>query len=305
METALVTNVQPYSIHDGPGIRTTVFMKGCPLRCMWCDNPETQVKSPELTYIATRCIGCGECLKVCPNGAISIGSNGKPKTDRTLCKNCGECVTVCLTGAREIVGKPMTVDELLGEVEKDRAFYARSGGGVTLSGGEPLMHPEFTREFLEKCRKINIHTAIESCGYVEWEIMRKSLEHLDLFLYDIKHMDPVKHIELTSVPNQLILKNIERVSRLERRPALIIRFPLIPGINDSEENVNATAKFMVETLGGINRLDILPYHQLGTAKYDALDREYKLKDLLPPEKDYIQQIKEKFEIHGLEVKIGG
>jgi pyruvate formate lyase activating enzyme len=297
--TGCVFNIERFAIRDGPGIRTTVFFKGCPLRCLWCSNPESMQLYPQLFYSEHLCTRCYRCVDACPNKATTVSPEGTIEIDRSLCKNCGECVKVCPNKAREISGKIMTVEEVLEEVKKDSLFYQNSGGGVTASGGEPTHQPEFLWHLFARCHEAAIHTCLDTCGYVKTETLKGILEHTDLVLYDIKHMDPSRHKELTGVDNSLILENARVVAA--SRP-MTIRVPLIPGYNDSEENLNALSKFMAEL--GLKRIDLLPYHALGKQKYDRLGMEYKLGDLKSYESEQVAAIKTVLESHGLEVGVG-
>ena len=290
--TGIIFDVQRCSIHDGPGIRTLVFMKGCSLRCRWCSNPEGQNNRPEIRFIASKCVGEEKCkipcVKSCPAGAISLSQEGKPKTDRELCQGCGRCTEACLYGARQLSGRSTTTEELLAEVLKDEPFYRSSGGGVTVGGGEPIMQFEFTREFLKRCKENSLHTAIETCGYVRWEHLKAVLENVDLVYYDIKHMDPVKHQELTGVSNGLILGNAGRLFSTNKAQ-VIVRVPIIPDCNDSEENVKATARFVAKSGGKM--MELLPYHRFGISKYSQLDREYELKEIQRPTEKHTQRLR--------------
>jgi len=291
----LVFNIQRYSIHDGPGIRTTVFMKGCPLRCIWCSNSEGIKGHPEIFFKSSKCAKCGRCLEVCPVGASTM-DGGEVKINRELCINCGKCTESCFYGARELVGKYMTVEEVLKEVEKDRPFYQRSSGGVTMTGGEPLFQPEFTTYFLKLCKEHALHTAMETCGFAEWKIIERALQYTDLLYYDIKHIDPDKHKVLTGVSNELIIENIKKVSKTAI--PTIIRIPVVPGYNGSEVNIKATAKFVRE-LGTIKEIELLPYHRLGMSKYKMLGLEYKLEHVQLPSWEQLQKLKKIIISYGL------
>ena len=275
-------------------------MKGCPLSCQWCCNPEGQKYNPEIRFIASKCVGeekCkAPCVTACPNSAISL-YQGKPKTDRELCQSCGTCAEACLYEARHLSGRKVTVEELLKEVKKDEPFYLSSGGGVTLGGGEPLVQFEFTREFLKRCKEQHLHTAIETCGYAPWAHLEKILKYVDVIYYDIKHMDPVKHKELTGVSNDLILENARQLLAT-KKDQVIIRVPIIPGGNDSEENIKNTAMFVVEVGGKM--MELLPYHRFGAAKYAQLDRKYELREKEQPTEEQMNRLKAIVESLGLE-----
>ncbi len=294
-----IFDIQRYSINDGPGIRTTVFFKGCPLHCLWCDNPESQSRFPQLFFFDALCVQCYRCVPVCPNKAISVGPDGSVLTDRSLCRGCGACTEACLANARVISGKLMTVDEVMEVVMKDSLFYRNSGGGMTASGGEATAQPEFLIELLKRCRENGIHTALDTTGYVPWETFQRILEYTDLVLYDIKHMDPAAHRKLTGVDNALILENARRIARMGK--AMWIRFPLIPGCNDDETNLRATGAFVRDL--GLRQIDILPYHRLGTGKYHRLGREYPLPQARSYHEDEIEKIKGSLEALGLGVRV--
>ncbi len=297
----IVLNLQRFSVHDGPGIRTLVFMKGCPLRCLWCSNPESQTVGFQLGFIESRCVGCGKCIEVCPVKAIKRLEDGRIYNNRALCTNCGKCVEVCLYEAREIAGKESAIEKLVKEVEEDRDFYANSGGGVTVGGGEPLIQHGFVREFLKRCQDRWLHTAMETCGHSPWEHLEKVLEYVDYLFYDIKHMDPVIHREITGVSNELILGNIEKIIANRIVPAIVIRIPVIPGLNDSEANIESTAKF-ISGLGPVKGIELLPYHRLGNSKYDQFGMKYKLDELRAPCEDHMQKLNSIIESFGLAIE---
>jgi len=297
-----IYDIQKFAIHDGPGIRTLVFMKGCPLKCLWCSTPQTQNSSPDLLYIEVNCKFCHSCVEACPKEAIKLSDEGKIKIDRNLCNTCGECVESCQNEALKIVGDERTVEELYSEIMKDSPFFRRSNGGVTVGGGEPTMQPEFVSTLLNKFKKTFIHTALETCGYVKWENLEMILEHIDLLYFDIKHMDPLEHKKITGVSNDLILENARKASKM--RP-IIIRIPLIPGLNDSEENLLNTARFAAGLGENFLRIELLPYHKFGTGTYSQLGRKYELKDLEPPSEEYMSKLKKIIESCGVKAQIGG
>jgi pyruvate formate lyase activating enzyme len=295
-----VFNIERFAIRDGPGIRTTVFLKGCPLRCLWCANPESISPVPQLFYLENLCARCYRCVEACPNKATTKAPDGAIKIDRSLCQACGKCVEACPNRAREISGKLMTVEEVLEEVKKDALFYQNSGGGVTFSGGEPTHQPEFLWHLLKASQESGIHTALDTSGFVKPDILKRVLEHTNLVLYDIKHMDPAKHKELTGVDNSLILENAKMIVAMGK--PVIIRMPSIPSHNDSQENIKALAEFMLGL--GLKKVDLLPYHSLGKIKYQRLGMEYKLSDLKPFQGDEVAKIKADLESYGLQVGVG-
>jgi pyruvate formate lyase activating enzyme len=297
----IIFDVRRYAIHDGPGIRTTVFLKGCPLACWWCHNPESQAPGPELIFRESRCIACGACIEACPNGIPARGGMAA-EAGPADCKRCGACAAVCYAGAREIVGREATVEEVMFEVERDRTFYERSGGGVTFSGGEPLMQPEFLEALLAASRERGIRTAIDTCGYAPWVTIDGIRGLVDLFLYDLKVVDEARHVELTGVSNEIILANLRRLS--EAGHAIILRVAIIPGINDNDDSLRAIGAF-ASHLPKLIRLDILPYNRMGVEKYARLDREYRLGGAPPLSDERLKAIGKTLEGFGLRVSIGG
>ena len=263
-KNGLIFNIQKFSIHDGQGIRTLIFMKGCPLRCLWCCNPESQRFSEDLLYIRTKCIGCGLCLRACPQKAVRPEDFG---IQREKCTVCGSCTQVCYANAKKIAGRWVTRHELLAEIEKDRIVYRNSGGGVTIGGGEPTSQPRFVKALLKDCQGLNLHTAIETCGYGDWGQIGGIFDHVDQIFWDLKCMDPEKHKALTGVTNAVILENARKAAALGRETTF--RIPLIPGCNDDEENVKSTARFVAD-LGDHVKLEILSYHRLGEDKFCLL-----------------------------------
>lgn len=284
--TGIIFNIQRYSITDGPGIRTTVFLKGCPLKCLWCHNPEGIEMQPEIGWHRNLCTKCLKCIEVCPNKAIKL-ENEKIVTDEGLCELCGKCVEICERNAREIIGKVMTVEEVFSEVKEDINFYKESNGGVTFSGGEPLMQSEFVLNCFRKFHKNSIHTVLDTSGCGRWESLERILSFTDLVIYDLKQMDPVKHISYTGANPSKIWDNLKRV--LKSGIAIWIRVPVIPGYNDDEENIKKTTEF-ITGYKNVKKIELLPYHQLGEPKYNMLNKEYKLSNLHPASKDSITKL---------------
>jgi pyruvate formate lyase activating enzyme len=262
-----IFDVQRFSLHDGPGIRTVVFLKGCPLRCAWCANPESQEPGAQIAWFESLCAGCGRCVEACPGGAVSM-DNGRVRTDRRLCASCGVCAAACPRGARRLMGREATADDVMAEVRRDAPFFRRSGGGVTFSGGEPLAQPQFLLECLRRGRRWGYHTTVETCGYARWDDLREAAALTDLFLYDLKQLDPARHEELTGVGNELVLENLEKL--LEAGAEVVVRVPVVPGANDDRESRRALALFLAGH-PGVRRVDLLPAHALAAHKYAALD----------------------------------
>jgi len=302
----VIFNTERFAIHDGPGIRTVVFLKGCPLRCLWCSSPEGQKVGPELLFFGDKCIKCGQCSKACLKNAITETKDDELIIDRNTCNNCGsnfgKCTERCYTGSLVVKRRYVAVEEIISEILKDEPFYRRSGGGVTFSGGEPTYQPEFLLQSLRMCGEYSLNRVIETCGYTKWEVFEQILKHLDLVYFDIKHMDPTKHRQYTNVSNELILSNIKQVS-LSGVP-MVLRIPVVPGYNDSERNVRETAKFAL-TLQNLMRIELLPYHRLGLSKYRALGLDYRLAQVTPPSRENILQLKQIVENFGLKCQIGG
>jgi pyruvate formate lyase activating enzyme len=272
MVSGLVFDIKKFAIHDGPGIRTTVFLKGCPLSCLWCHNPESQKSEPEISFMPDKCIACGWCFENCPNLAHSM-ADSKRNFDRGVCDACGLCATQCYAGALELVGEEMSVDDALAEVLKDKTFYENSGGGMTISGGEPMAQFEFTLELLKKAKNTGVHCCLDTCGFAPIERYEQLLKYVDIFLYDLKETDPKRHEQYTGVPLQPILDNLKHLSR--RDAAIWLRCPIIPGLNDRDEHFKKIGE-IASSLSGIKQVTLHPYHPLGLSKSEKIGKEYAL-----------------------------
>ena len=303
-EMSLITNVQKFSIHDGDGIRTSVFFKGCPLKCEWCHNPETQRFEKEMQCDKEKCVGCGTCAKVCPNGAISM-ENGKPEMKKDACTFCGKCVNYCPIGIREIIGREYSVKELIKELMKDQMFYEESVGGVTLSGGEVMaMDIDYILAIAKELKRQDVTLTIDTCGYVPYEKFQAILPYVHTFLYDVKVMDPKLHKKYIGVDNQLILDNLIRLAADGAR--IYIRIPTIKEVNGNEKNMKETIAFLKEHDIHPAQINLLPYHDTGSGKYSKLDMEYKGTDLHAPEKEEMESFVRLFVESGFQnTKIGG
>lgn len=300
LNLATTINIQKFSVHDGPGIRTTVFFKGCPLKCWWCHNPESQNKNHEILYFQERCTACGICLKRCPEEAIEIKDN-TVFVDENKCTICGKCTDFCPNNAREYVGRDFTVQELMKEIIKDEAFYDESGGGVTFSGGEPLIYADFLKEVLKACKIRGIHTAVDTCGHAKWEEFDKIADDVDLFLYDLKQINSEKHKKYMGVDNKLILENLKKLS--DRGCNIFVRMPIILGVNDDDEHIDKSVCYLSNL--NIIQVNLLPYHKMGMDKYKRLKMEYKLSGTEKPSEERLYEISERFKKAGIQVKIGG
>lgn len=303
---ATVFNIQKYSIHDGEGIRTLVFLKGCPLDCWWCSNPESQQKKPELIYTQEKCLACNSCLDNCLGKAITKEGTEKFRIDYDKCISCGNCKEFCYAEAISLVGEEFDVPKLVAQIKKDIPFYRNSRGGVTFSGGEPLLYPDFINSVVKECDLLGISVAIETCGYVPQKNLFCILENdnLDTVMFDLKLMDPQKHHEFCGAVNNLILRNFELLNATGNQD-IIVRIPIIPGINDSVANISSIAEFVKDKGVKVKRVDLLPYHDLALAKYSRMGRDYKLKDLRPPTTADLNKLKALIESYKLNVQIGG
>ena len=297
--SGLVFNVMRFSLHDGPGIRTTVFLKGCPLRCWWCHNPESQSPTPEVIYFEERCIRSGDCVRACPNRALRL--DPQLILDSHLCRHCGDCADACAVTARQAAGRWMTVPDVLSEVVKDEVFFDESGGGITISGGEPLMQASFVESLLAACRSRRIRTVLETCGFADPDLVGRIAENVDLFLYDLKLMDRERHRHFTGVRNDLILQNLRTLA--ERGRAVIVRVPIIPGVNDDGANLEALSGFLSPL--GLRDIDLLPYHRIGSDKYHRLGLPYRMEGVDPPTAEQMETIATHLRGRGFSVRIGG
>ena len=332
MLTGLVGNIQKFSLHDGPGIRSTVFLKGCPLACQWCHNPEDVGFEPQLRWQGEKCIACGTCVSACPEKALQLDVSGLSR-DAGTCVLCGKCAEACPSLAMELLGTFMTVAEVLAQVKKDTPFYESSGGGVTLSGGEPLAQAEFAAALLQALKREGMHTALDTSGYAPWEQLEKCAEYTDLFLYDIKHLDPVQHERLTGTDNVLILENLRRLAKriaeteVERAAGQVarrvpgrdkqhvveyaawwgtdiwLRIPLLPGLNDDAGHIAAVGDLAREL--GIREVCLLPYHHLAMGKYEKLGLTYEAPDLTEPTEQHMEELRQILVGKGLSAHIGG
>ncbi|MGD2096944.1 MAG: glycyl-radical enzyme activating protein [Desulfobacterales bacterium] len=301
MAEGVIFDIKKYAVHDGPGIRTTVFFKGCPLACRWCHNPEGISVAIQRIYRQERCIGCGECIQICPQKVLTPTADGITR-DSAKCNLCQTCAEHCPSGAVEFVGHKVAVAEVIRQIETDIAFYDQSGGGVTLSGGEPLMQPEFLIELLDACSDLELHRTVDTTGYADAKLLLQVAQKANLFLYDLKIMDATKHRDFTGVSNQLILGNLKLLS--ENRARIQVRIPIIPGINTDADNIYRTADF-IAGLPGIELISILPFHNSARGKYGRLGMTCMSSDIQRPSDEYLNRIAGWLEQSGLPVKIGG
>ncbi|MBN2039076.1 MAG: glycyl-radical enzyme activating protein [Spirochaetes bacterium] len=312
--TGRIYDIQGFSVHDGPGIRTTIFLKGCPLHCPWCHSPESQAFKKELCWMEIKCVGlekCGLCLDKCPKDALSPGKKKISDVtkeemqlvtiNRSLCDDCGACTEVCYSKALYLCGTDYTVEEVMERLMKDAPFFEKSGGGVTVSGGEALSQPEFTIELLRECRNKGLHTALDTTGYVNYDVIKEVLPYTDLFLYDLKHMDSETHKKAAGVPNERIHENARKIAKDGGK--LQVRIPVIPGFNDSKENIDAARKLCAELGDAVETVQVLPYHRLGSTKYQRLQREDPMPDCKRPSDEAIDVIVARLKSYGLNVNV--
>jgi pyruvate formate lyase activating enzyme len=291
MARGLVFNIQRFSVHDGPGLRTTVFLKGCPARCPWCHNPESQTHAPELLTFPDRCIECGTCREICPHG-----------TDAAACTACGTCADACPADARQIAGRLMDVREVMEIVARDRVFYDQSEGGVTFSGGEPLAQPGFLRALLDAARGQGLHTAVDTCGFAARDLLLDLAPSVDLFLYDLKILDPGRHLELVGLPLAPILSNLQALAATGAR--ICLRVPIVPSLTDTADNLKAIAQLAL-SLPGVSRVSLLPYHPLGAGKCARLNKTYGCGEVVSPSSDRMNALAGFFRARGLDARVGG
>ena len=294
----IIFDIQKFSIQDGPGIRTTVFLKGCPLSCNWCHNPESISNKFQLRYEEEKCINCLQCMEICKyhfkygnlRSDFELDDNNSDldyKKIKERCNHCFNCADKCPTGALSRVGREINVEKVLAEVIKDKVFYDQSKGGLTLSGGEATQQIEFAKNILKGAKALGVNTVLDTSGYVKWNELKKIIPYLDLVLYDLKHLDNLKHIEATGVSNEVILKNLLKLDK--SNIPIWIRIPVIPGYNDDYENIKKTALF-ISRIENIKKIELLAYHKLGVNKYKQLNTKYKLKNIEPPSKEKLEKL---------------
>ncbi|MFZ3045070.1 MAG: glycyl-radical enzyme activating protein [Desulfatirhabdiaceae bacterium] len=308
---ALITNIQRFSINDGPGIRTTVFLKGCPLNCEWCHNPECKDQEALIFWKKYTCVQCGRCYGACPRGAINPPvspeiareNSSYHKIIREKCDRCMKCVKACIYEALTADSRLMTVDQVIKEVESDMPFYRNSGGGLTVSGGEPVAHPEFVIELLKAAKERGIHVCLDTTGYCPWEVLKRFMEYVDIFLYDLKHLDPEKHKEKTGVDNKLILENLKKLSEANKQ--IRIRIPVIPGYNDSLEYMEEVVVFLESLPNRVQGVDMMPFHNWCQDKYGWLGIDWSMADTESMDPIEVEPLKEIFSSAGFECTVGG
>ncbi len=313
--TGNVFDIQRYTLNDGPGIRTEIFLQGCDLKCPWCHSPDSQSYNGDLAWFPMLCVGiekCGTCISSCPNGAIEQGGEiyskltkttlHIPKLDRKKCNTCGDCAKVCYPKAFYLTCRQMSVDEIMEIIKKDMRYYHTTNGGVTLSGGEPMVQSDFTAAILKECKSLCLHTALDTTGFVSWSEYEKVIDYVDLFLFDLKCMSSDRSEELVGVPNELILENAKRLAKIGKK--IQIRYPIIPTLNDQKENLVATASFCRDLGDAVTVIQLLPYHRLGTVKYERIGKDYTLGELEPMSDTQAEEYAKIFHSYGLKTIVG-
>lgn len=300
----IIYKIERLAVYDGPGIRTVIFLKGCPLSCIWCASPESQKLNPETGFWKDKCTGCGSCLDACPEAAVTKDLKSNIVYDPKACCACGQCTQTCLSGARKTIGKKVSVEDVVKELEKDSIFYHRSMGGITLSGGDPVFQPLFSAAILKKAVEMGFHTAMETCAHADWKSFKGILEHLDLVYVDIKHMNSCEHKNLTGKTNEMILENIRQMDTHFPDLQMILRVPIIPGKNDSKENIDQTARF-ARGLKNLKRVELLPYHRYGVSTYKVVGKEYKLSQMDSPKRVHVEALMKVMTDQGIKAQIGG
>lgn len=303
MSQGLIFDIKPYAINDGPGIRIAIYYKGCPLACEWCHNPESISPHVQKMFTQSKCIGCGECVKACPKNACRLDKNEGIITDPDLCKLCGKCAEVCPTGATEMSGYMASVEDIMSRIKKETVFFDHSKGGVTFSGGEPLQQPKYLIELLDECGKEGIHRAVDTSGFAKTEILLEVAKRTDLFLYDFKMLDPIKHKKYTGVSNEKILENLKILAESGAR--INIRYPMIKGVNAELDEIRGMAEFIAGLAGEKKEISILPFHNLAEMKHKKLGNDYELSGMTEPSVEEQSRAIEIFEEYGLKASIGG
>ena len=301
MQDGLVFDIKRYAINDGPGIRVTIFLKGCPLACRWCHNPESISPRVQKMYTESKCIGCGECVKICPQQACELTPEGIV-TDDSLCIRCGQCAQACPALATEMSGRYESVADLLEVIEAERPFFDQSGGGVTFSGGEPLMYPGFLKEILDACGRLQIHRTVDTSGLAKTKNLLDVAKSTDLFLYDLKLMDSKKHKEWTGAGNKRILQNLEALAN--SGADIQIRIPLIKGVNADDVNIEATAAFVATLSGPSKKISLLPFHDVAEGKFAKLGQDYESYPMAAPDAEDLARVIARFAAHGLSATVG-